>query len=316
MSLPVNAAGSPVTHPGTNSATASAATSATIGLNRRVARPRRRLAITRSRPAMIGLGLLVLLLAAAVLASHFYPGDPLDIAGRPNLWPGADPHYPLGTDMLGRDMTAGMLYAARVSLLVGVGSALLAVIVGVLVGAPAGYFGGWVDEALMRLTEMFQTMPSFLFAIVLVVILQPSIASIVFAIGITSWPQIARLTRAEAMRVRRLDYVDAAITMGMGHARIIVTHVLPNSLSPVIVTASILIAQAILTEASLSFLGLGDPSVISWGSMVGSGRDTLRTAWYMSALPGVAIFVTVMAFMLLGNGLNDLFNPRSKPRSA
>ena len=163
----------------------------------------------------------------------------------------------------------------------------------------------------MRVTEMFQTLPSFLFAIVLVVILTPSLGSIVFAIGVTSWPQIARLVRAEAMRVRHAEYVKAAVTLGLGHGRIIAAHVLPNSIAPVVVAASVLMAQAILTEASLSFLGLGDPNVISWGSMVGVGRSTLRTAWYMTALPGLAIFVTVISFMLLGNGLNDKLNPRS-----
>jgi peptide/nickel transport system permease protein len=158
---------------------------------------------------------------------------------------------------------------------------------------------------------MFQTLPSFLFAIVLVVILTPSIHSIVFAIGVTSWPQIARLVRAEAMRVRHAEFVSAAITIGLGHWRILFTHMLPNSTAPVVVATSILMAQAILTEASLSFLGLGDPNVISWGSMVGAGRATLRTAWYMTALPGFAIFATVISFMLLGNGLNDLLNPRN-----
>jgi peptide/nickel transport system permease protein len=246
----------------------------------------------------------------AATAGVFYPGDPLDIAARPNQWPGAA-GFPLGTDMMGRDMAAGVAHAARVSLWVGFSAALLAVLIGVLFGILAGYFGGWVDDVLMRTTEMFQTLPSFLFAIVLVVILTPSIHSIVFAIGVTSWPQIARLVRAEAMRVRNAEFVSAAITIGLGHWRILFTHMLPNSTAPVVVATSILMAQAILTEASLSFLGLGDPNVVSWGSMVGAGRATLRTAWYMTALPGFAIFVTVISFMLLGNGLNDLLNPRN-----
>lgn len=265
--------------------------------------------IARSRPLLAGGALLAAIAAVALAAGVLYPGDPLDIVARANLWPGA-PGHPLGTDMLGRDMAAGLAHAARVSLAVGIASVLLSLAIGVVVGIASGYFGGWIDDLLMRATEMVQTLPAFLFAIVLVVILEPSIDSIVLAIGVTSWPQIARLVRAEAMRVRHAEYVAAAITIGLGHARVIGSHVLPNSVAPVVVVASVLMAQAILTEASLSFLGLGDPNVISWGSMVGAGRATLRTAWYMAALPGLAIFLTVIGFMLLGNGLNDWLNPR------
>ncbi|WP_311970653.1 ABC transporter permease [Pseudomonas baltica] len=275
---------------------------------------KRVLRLGHSRALLLGLAILLSISIAALLANWLYPADPFDIVGRANQWPGSNPRYPLGTDMLGRDLTAGMLHAARVSLLVGVGAAALSVLIGTTVGVVSGYTGGWLDDCLMRLTELFQTMPSFLFAILLVVILQPSIASIVFAIGITSWPQISRLVRAEALRVRQQDFVSAALTMGIRHPAIIWRHILPNSISPVIVATSILIAQAILTEASLSFLGLGDPSVISWGSMVGAGRSSLRTAWYMTAIPGGAIFVAVMGFMYLGNGLNDLLNPRTEAR--
>jgi peptide/nickel transport system permease protein len=264
-----------------------------------------------SRALLAGLVLLLVALLLAGTAGLFYPGDPMDIVGPASLWPGSDPQYPLGTDMMGRDMAAGLAHAARVSLAVGLAAAAIALSLGLLIGAIAGYFGEWLDDALMRFTEMFQTMPGFLFAIVLIVILSPSVTSIAFAIGITSWPQIARLMRAEAMRLRRADFVLAAETIGMPHWRIILHHVLPNSLAPVVVATSILVAQAILTEASLSFLGLGDPNVVSWGSMVGAGRSSLRTAWYMTALPGCAIFTVVMGFMLLGNGLNDLLNPRA-----
>ncbi|EJN09830.1 ABC transporter permease [Herbaspirillum sp. YR522] len=264
-----------------------------------------------SRPLLVGGLILAFVLAAALLANWLYPRDPLDIVAAANLWPGAPGHF-LGTDMMGRDMASGLVHSAGVSLAVGFFAALLSVTIGIAVGLVAGYCGGWADEALMRGTEMFQTLPSFLFAIVLVVILTPSIASIIFAIGITAWPQIARLVRAEAMRVRNADYVTAARTIGLPGGRILLRHVLPNSLAPVVVATSVLMANAILTEASLSFLGLGDPGVISWGSMIGMGRSTLRTAWYMTALPGAAIFVTVISFMLLGNGLNDYFNPRLK----
>ena len=266
------------------------------------------------RPLWIGAAILAIVALAAAFAGLLYPGDPLDMVGRPNLWPGQSAQFPLGTDMMGRDMASGLVHAAQVSLLVGLSAAALSLCIGIVLGVVSGYYGGWVDDALMRITEMFQTLPSFLFAIVLVVILDPTIGSIVFAIGITAWPQIARLVRAEAMRARSAEYVAAATTIGLGHARIIWRHVLPNSLTPVVVTISVLIGQAILTEASLSFLGLGDPNVISWGSMIGAGRSTLRTSWYMTALPGCAIFLTVMGFMLLGNGLNDRLNPRLRRR--
>ena len=268
----------------------------------------------RSRALVIGLAVLIVLLLAAASAGALYPGDPLDMVGRPTLWPGANPAFPLGTDTLGRDMAAELVHAARVSLLIGFSAASVSVLIGVVVGLLAGYFGGVVDTVLMRLTELFQTMPGFLFAVVLVVILGPSVGSIILAIGITAWPQVARLVRVEALRIRHADYVLAAMTMGIGHGRIIATHVLPNSLSPVIVAGSVLIANAILVEASLAFLGLGDPSVVSWGSMIGVGRDVLRTAWYMTAIPGMAVFVTVLAFTLIGTGLADLLDPRQALR--
>jgi len=209
-------------------------------------------------------------------------------------------------------MAAALLHGARQSLLIGFAAMLLAVALGTVIGVLCGFFGGRIDDALMRFTEIFLTMPTLLFTIALIIILGPSAWSISLSLGLTSWPQIARLVRAEALRVRQHDFVSAAITMGMGSLRIIARHILPNSVSPVMVAASVLIAQVILAEASLSFLGLGDTDTISWGSMVGNGRAVLRTAWYMTALPGVAIFITVMAFMLLGNGLNDVLNPRTR----
>jgi len=267
-----------------------------------------------SRAVVVGVIVMILLILTACLANLLYPGDPLDMVGRPSLWPGINPRFPLGTDSLGRDMAAEICHGARVSLLIGFSAAAISVVLGVLVGLFAGYLGGIADAALMRLTELFQTMPAFLFAIVLVVILGPSIGSIILAIGITAWPQVARLVRVEALRIRNTDYVHASISMGIGHVRIIATHVLPNSLTPVIVAASVLVANAILVEASLSFLGLGDPGVVSWGSMIGVGRSVLRTAWYMAALPGVAVFVTVLAFTLIGTGLSDMLNPREAVR--
>jgi peptide/nickel transport system permease protein len=157
----------------------------------------------------------------------------------------------------------------------------------------------------MRLTELFQTVPPFLFALAVVAILRPSIASIVTAIGITSWPGLARLVRAEVLRMRHGDLVQVSMALGASNARIIFLHILPNILAPVVVSTSILVAGAILTESSLAFLGLGDPNVVSWGAMVGAGREVLRTDWYVATIPGIAIIISVLALNLLGDGLND-----------
>ncbi len=229
---------------------------------------------------------------------------------RPFLAPLAVDGFVFGTDALGRDVTAGLVHGARVSLLVGLVSTLVALAVGVPLGAVAGYFGGWADDLLMRFTEFFQTIPSFALAIVLVAILQPSIVSIVAAIAIVSWPPVARLVRGEVLSLRTREYVQAAIVTGQSHKWIIWREILPNALSPIIVLASLMVATAILLESSLSFLGLGDPNLMSWGYMVGAGRTVIRQAWWITVLPGIAILLTVLALNLVGEGLNDALNPR------
>jgi peptide/nickel transport system permease protein len=229
---------------------------------------------------------------------------------RPFLPPFSLPTVPLGTDALGRDVFAGIIYGARVSLLVGLVSTLAALVLGVPLGAIAGYFGGRVDDALMRFTEFFQTIPSFALAIVLVAILQPSIYSIVASIAIVSWPPVARLVRGEVLSLRTREYVQAAIVTGQTNRWIIWHEILPNALSPVIVLASLMVATAILLESSLSFLGLGDPNLISWGYMVGAGRTVIRQAWWITVFPGLAILLTVLGLNLIGEGLNDALNPR------
>ncbi|MCU4181838.1 ABC transporter permease [Bosea sp. BH3] len=258
----------------------------------------------------LSLLLLLGMVIIAVIAHVIFPEDPMAMVARPTQWPFQSARYYLGTDQLGRDIAAQLAYGGRVSLLIGFGAAALALLLGTGIGATAGYWGGRTDAALMRITEYFQTIPSFLFAMVLVVILQPSITSIMFAIGITAWPQVARLSRAEVMRVRKVDYVAAATMMGLSHSRILLRHILPNSIMPVVVISAAVVAHAILVEAALAFLGLGDPNVVSWGSMIGNARQLLRTAWYMTALPGLAIFLTVICLTLLGNHLADRLNPR------
>jgi peptide/nickel transport system permease protein len=268
----------------------------------------------RSRIALIALGMLVLITVLALTAQVLYPVDPWEMAGQPFIWPGTDPEFPLGTDMMGRDLAAGLMHGARVSLLIGVVATAMAVMIGVSVGAIAGYHGGRTDRWLMRLTELFQTLPPFVFAIVVVAILQPTVATVTMAIGLVSWPALARLVRAEFLSLREREFVLASVAIGMGDARIIVTQILPNALPSIVVTASLNVATAILLEAGLSFLGLGDPNVMSWGSIIGAGRDALRSAWYIAALPGLAILVTVLSINLVGEGLNDALNPRLRNR--
>ena len=258
--------------------------------------------------------LLLLVLAMALLAPWLFPGDPLDMVATPLLWPGQDPAFPLGSDSMGRNVLAGIAHGARMSVSVGVVAAVLSLLIGIVVGATAGYFGGLVDDVLVRITELFQTMPSFLFVIVVVAIGQPSMAVIVLAIGLASWPVIARLVRAEFRTLREMEFVLAARSQGFSHLRIMLQEMLPNALPPVIVTTSVLVASAILIESALSFLGMGDPNTVSWGSMIGEGRELLRTSWYLCALPGAAIVLTVLALNLVGEGLNDALNPRLRNR--
>jgi peptide/nickel transport system permease protein len=274
-----------------------------------VAAPRR---LFRSLPALIGGLLLLAIMAMALSAGWLYPGDPLDMVAEPFIHPFTNADHLLGSDMLGRDLLAGIFHGARVSLLVAAVATALSLLLGVSGGVLGGYYGGWADAALMRLTEFFQTVPSFLFALAIVAVLQPSLATIALAIGITSWPGLARLVRAEVLKLRDSEMVQASIALGASDARILWREILPNVLTPVLVSSSLMVATAILTESSLAFLGLGDPNVASWGNMVGAGREVLRTDWYVATVPGLAIVLTVLGLNLLGDGLGDLLDPRSR----
>lgn len=270
--------------------------------------------ITRHPAVSLGALLMLIVVLAAVVGPVVFPGDPWEMAGPPMLWPGEDPSHPLGTDFMGRDLATGLAAGARVSLLIGLVSTALAATLGIGVGAIGGYFRGRVDAALMRLTEVFQTVPKFVLAVVLVAIFKPSVTTVVLAIGVVSWPATARLVRAEFLSLREREFVLAGETIGMGHTRLIVTQLLPNALPPVIAMATLTVATAIQTEASLAFLGLGDPNVMSWGTIIGSGREQVVDAWYICGLPGFAIVLTVLAFNLLGDGLNDALNPHLRQR--
>lgn len=268
----------------------------------------------RSPPAVIGLVLLLLILAMAASAGWLFPRDPLALAGRPLQWPFANPRFPLGTDNSGRDIAAQIFYGARISLLIGVVATVIAVAIGIVIGALAGFYGGKVDTALMRITEAFQTLPNFLLLLVLVVVFGSTLPTVMVAIGIVSWPAPARLTRAEFLSLRNREFVQAGRTIGLSDLKLIFGEILPNALPPVIVYASVVMAVAILLESSLAFLKLSDPNVASWGNLIGLGRDVLRVQWYVSAIPGIAILLTVLGVSLAGQGLNDALNPRLKGR--
>jgi peptide/nickel transport system permease protein len=262
----------------------------------------------RHRPAVLGLVILLMVTAFALLAPLIHPASPFGLVGRPFQPPFGE--YLFGTDQLGRDLAAALLYGARTTLLIGLIATTIAVLVGVTIGGLAGYYGGRLDAALMRLTEIFQTIPFFLFAILLLAVLTPSIVNVIIAIAVVSWPPMARLVRGDFLAMRDREFVLACVSMGMSNARIILRHILPNTLSSIIVTASLMVATAILIESSLSFLGLSDPNVMSWGFIIGAGRTAIRTAWWVCAIPGIAILLTVMSINLVGEGLNDALNPR------
>ncbi len=258
---------------------------------------------------LLALGLVAACIILAVLAPVFAPFDPFR-GGADALRAPATGGHVMGTDHLGRDILSELIFGARVSLAVGISAALSAVLLGIVVGSTAGFFGGWVDGLLMRIAEFFQTLPRFVLALVIVAFFGGGIVKLILVIAVLSWPQIARLVRAQILSLREATFVEAARLSGMNAGRIIVAEILPNALAPVIVAGSLDIASAILLEASLSFFGLGDANLVSWGGMLNVAQPYLRQAWWMALFPGLAISVVVLAFNVLGDALNDALNPR------
>jgi peptide/nickel transport system permease protein len=287
------------------------ATVADVGSRAAPRRNRRLRTFLRNPTFVAGVAILAVFVLLAIFAGMLFPADPQDMVAQPLLWPGEDMQYPLGSDSLGRDVLAQLVYGTRASLLVGVSSAAIGLAIGMVVGSLAGFFGGKVDILLMRLVELFQTTPTFLLVIVILAITEPTLSTIAMAIGLAAWPTVARLVRAQFRSLRESDFVMAARSLGYSRTRIIVQEILPNALPPVVVAASVMIANAILTEAGLSFLNMRDPNVMSWGGMIGDGRDQLRNAWFLTALPGAAIAMAVLSLNLVGDGLNEILNPRS-----
>ncbi len=266
----------------------------------------------QNKPAVFGVVLLFFILVFVGYGVFAGP-DPFEIVWAPHSVPGEEGFY-FGTDYLGRSIMTGLLAGGGPTLAVGAAAAALSVVIGITVGAIAGYFGGVIDDVLMRVAEFFQVLPALLFAMVLVTLFSPSLTTVSFAIGVVLWPQTARLTRAEFLKIRELEYVRAARAIGASNARIMLRAILPNALPPLIVSATLTVGIAILFEASLSFLGLGDPNVMCWGVMIGANRSYIFDAWWPVTFPGLAIFLTVFAVSLIGDGLNDAFNPKLRER--
>ena len=267
----------------------------------------------KNRAALFGLVLLSVIVGMAVLGPTLYPADPYDIVWAPQSPPGTE-GFILGTDYLGWDLLAGIIYGSRATLIVGAAAALITIVIGILVGALAGYYRGWVEELLMRITEFFQVLPPLLLAMVLVLLFSPTLVTISIAIGVVSWTATARLARAEFLRIRELEYVKGARSIGARNSRIIWLVILPNAAPPLIVSAAFAVGIAILFEAGLSFLELNDPNIMSWGYMIGSNRPYVLESWWAVTFPGIAIFLTVLAVSLIGDGLNDALNPRLRQR--
>jgi len=264
----------------------------------------------RTGEGITGTILLALLVLAALAAPLVFPGDPLSIVATPLLQPLENSHFLFGTDRLGRDVLAGIFHGARISLLIGVVATLISIVIGIIIGALAGYYGGWVDDVLMRITEAFQTVPGFLLALALTSIAGPSLPVLIAAIALSSWTQAARLTRGQVLSIRESDYVASARVIGMHPMEIAFRQILPNALPPVLALAPVIVASAILIEAALSFLGLGDPNRVTWGGMIAEGRTVLRSAPWLSILPGLALALTVVGVYLAGEGLTNAISRR------
>jgi len=268
---------------------------------------------SKNKGAIFGLLFLIVLAVSAISADWMTRYGPMDTGiGLPLQPPSSC--FLMGTDDLARDIFSGVMHGARVSLMVGFTAAFTATLIGVIIGSVSGYFGGSTDYILMKLCELFQSVPRFLLALVIVVFFGNTIWNVVIVIGILSWPRMGRLVRSQFLQLREMEFVMAAKASGMSSARIIFRQIMPNTLHVVFVTVSLEVGAAIITEAGLSYLGAGDPNLMSWGRMLYNAQRFLRTAWWLAIFPGSAIFATVLSLNLIGDGLNDALNPKLRQR--
>ena len=268
----------------------------------------------RNKAAAVGLVIFSLIVLVTIFGPGLYGTSANKMVSRPFLGPGSELAPPLGTDYLGRDILAGIIGGGRATLIVAAVAAAMTMTIGIVVGSLAGYFGGWIDALLMRFTEVFQVMPGLLFSMVVIFLLGPGTRNETLAIGLTLWPLAARLARAEFLRLREMEYVKAARAIGSGDLRIMFRTILPNAMPPLLVSATLTVVIAILFHSGLAFLGMVDVNTISWGSMLGKNRGYALTAWWMVFFPGIAIVVTGLSISLVGDGLQDAFNPKLRGR--
>ncbi|MEJ8543671.1 nickel transporter permease [Brevibacillus borstelensis] len=266
----------------------------------------------KNKRAMVGLWMVVLCVAVAALAPWIAPYDPIE-QNMQIMLEGPSLHHPFGTDEFGRDILSRVMYGTQISLMTGIVGVLIAVVLGVALGTIAGYFGGLADSLIMRVMDIFMAFPSFLLALAIVSVLGPGMVNVMIAIGIFSVPTFARLSRSSVIGVRNKEYIEAVKAMGGNHLHIIIKHVIPNSIAPIIVLSTLRIATAIITAAGLSFLGMGaQPPTPEWGAMLSTGREYLRMAPHVSTMPGLAIMFLVLGFNMLGDGLRDALDPKMK----
>jgi peptide/nickel transport system permease protein len=275
--------------------------------------------LAQRRTALVGLAVVVVVLVTAVAAPLLSPFDPIeqdlgDLRLKPpGFRDAAGRIHPLGTDHLGRDLLARVVYGARPALMVGIAAVMISGVIGMVAGLVSGYFGGRVDDALMRLADIQLAFPFILLAIAVIGVLGPSLKTIIAVIGVSSWVIYARIVRSAVLSLREREFVQAALALGSGDGRVLIRHILPNALTPWLVVATLDMARVIVIESALSFLGLGvQPPTPTWGGMLADGRVYISTAWWLATFPGLAILVTVLGINLFGDGLRDTLDPRLK----
>ena len=267
--------------------------------------------VAASGQLRVGLVLFALVLLVVLFAPQLAPFDPYDLGDDLLVPPGPAGHL-LGTTNMGQDILSMLIYGSRASLAIGIVAAAISGVIGTLVGAVAGFYGGKLDKVISEVINVFLMIPSFFLVLIIVAMFGSSMVNVMFVIGLTSWPSNARMMRVQAMSIKERTFVKSAVAMGESKRQILFKYIIPNGLFPVIANTTMGVAKAILTEASLSFLGLGDPNVVSWGQMIFDGKQYLTSGWWMSTFAGLCIMLIVMIFYLIGDGLNYALNPKMK----
>ncbi len=266
----------------------------------------------QNRMALLGLIMVSIFIFVGLLGPIIFPADPFEMVAAPLSKPGAGALF--GSDYMGRDVFIGIIYGTRPTLVIATTATLMTVLIGITLGAVAGFYGGMIDNVLMRITEFFQVLPPLVFAMVIVAVFSTDIVVVILAIAVTTWTAEARLTRAEFLKIKEREYVMSARAIGARNFRLIARVILPNAMPPLVIAITLRVGITIIYEAALSFLGLTDPDVMTWGKMIGLSRDFFFDAWWSVTFPGVAILLIVLCIALIGDGLNDAFNPKLRGR--